>query len=301
MINPTPRATGLRARPGYSLVEFMIVVVILSVVGGAIMKMMHRQQQFYTGTSDLVELRSQLRQAAAVLASDFRGVSSSGGDINAMTSSSIDFYYTMGSSIACAVPSGSNITIPPVALTSGSTLTSLTSDPAPGDIVYAYDEGATLTSSSDDVWRSYTLQSASQAASACGTTPYTSAADASTPSWIMAMTSAVSGTIRQGAAIRIVRRAYYGLYQSSSDSRYYLGYCTPTCGTIAPVAGPFDAGGLNMTYYDSLGTVTTIPASVSRISILLQGQTRHLLRIPGLKQGAYTDSVRVNVALRNRS
>jgi hypothetical protein len=40
---------------------------------------------------------------------------------------------------------------------------------------------------------------------------------------------------------------------------------------------------------------------VSRISIVLRGQTRGYLNVSGLKKGVYMDSVRMDIAVRNRS
>ena len=80
--SPQPR---LRSRRGMTLVEMMVVVVLLSIVGGAVMSTLAKQQAFYRSTSDVMDLRSQMRQASAVLANDLRGVASGAGDINSMS------------------------------------------------------------------------------------------------------------------------------------------------------------------------------------------------------------------------
>jgi hypothetical protein len=126
------------------------------------------------------------------------------------------------------------------------------------------------------------------------------------------MKTTISPTIVQGAPIRFVRRAYYSLYQSSNDNNWYLGYMCSSCGntTVSPIAGPFNAydptagsgtSGIRITYFDSTGATTASTGSVSRISIVLRGQTRGALNVSGLKRGVYMDSIRMNVALRNRS
>src|SRR5262245_14310252 len=103
MNSHTPR---LRSRRGMTLVEMMVVVVLLAIVGGSVMSVLAKQQAFYRSTSDVMDLRSQMRQAAAVLSSDLRGVASGAGDINSMSENSIDFYYNIGNSVACDVNSG---------------------------------------------------------------------------------------------------------------------------------------------------------------------------------------------------
>ena len=56
-----------------------------------------------------------------------------------------------------------------------------------------------------------------------------------------------------------------------------------------------------MTYYDSTGTVTNVPAQVSRIDITIRGQTTGYVHIQGMTKGVYHDSLSMSVALRNRS
>ena len=51
-----------RRRSGFTLIELLIVLVLLGVVGGSLMSMVAKQQQFYRGTYDLIELRSARRQ-----------------------------------------------------------------------------------------------------------------------------------------------------------------------------------------------------------------------------------------------
>lgn len=303
----------MRPRRGFTLVEMLVVMVLLTIVGGALMGVLAKQQRFYTATADLGDLRSQLRQAEAVVSNDLRGMSTVGHDITAMTDSSIDFNYTIGSSVVCIAPnSGSTIVLPPTTLSSGNTLTSWIQVPAAGDSAYIFDDGGSTTTSLDDSWKAYVVNSVAPTAGTCPS-PYTQAADATSNSYTVSLGSNVSSTIVAGAAVRFIRPAHYSLYQSSGDNLWYLGYTCPSCSTgstILPIAGPFmpylasstpDTSGIRITYYDSTNTVTSTPASVSRISIVLRGQSRGYLNTSGLKRGIYMDSVRMDIAVRNRS
>src|SRR5947207_3956826 len=78
-------------RAGFTLVELIITMVLVSFVAGAIVKLLLRQQRFYNSTTDLIQTRQQIRQAAAMLPADLRGISSVGNDIYAMSDSSLDF------------------------------------------------------------------------------------------------------------------------------------------------------------------------------------------------------------------
>jgi prepilin-type N-terminal cleavage/methylation domain-containing protein len=295
-----------RPRSGFTLVELLIVLVLLAIVGGGLMGMVAKQQRFFNGTYDLIELRSQLRQAEAVLSSDLRGMSTPGGDLVAMTDSSMDFRYTIGSSIACATPAGFTIIIPPTTTANGNTLTNWLSEPARGDTAYVFDDSTKTTSSSDDVWQPYEISALNTGGGTCD-----GAYLAQSAGYALVATSSISGTIVQGAPIRFVRRAHYSLYQSGNDNNWYLGYSCSACGTstVQPIAGPFmpyaaagaGTSGIRITYFDSTGVTTSTMTNVARISIVLRGQTRSALNVSGLKQGVYMDSIRMNVALRNRS
>ena len=299
-----------RRRSGFSLVELLLVLVLLSIVGGSLMSLLTKQQRFYKGTYDLIELRSQLRQAEAVMSSDLRGLSSPGGDLVTMTDSSMDFRYTIGSSISCTTPSGSTIIIPPTTTANGNTLTNWLTAPVDGDTAYVFDEGATTTASTDDQWRAYQISTPLDPGSGTCDAAY----NAQSSGYAVALTSSVSPTILEGAPIRFVRRAHYSLYKSTSDNNWYLGYVCVTCANgnanISPIAGPFNAydptagsgtSGIRITYFDSTGAVTALPGNVARVNIVLRGQTRSALNVSGLKQGVYTDSIRMTIALRNRS
>ena len=252
-----------RRRPGFTLVELLIVLVLLSIVGGSLMSMISNQQRFYQGTYDLIELRSQLRQAEAVVSSDLRSLSTPGGDIIAMTDSSMDFRYTIGSSISCTTPAGSTIIIPPTTTANGNTLTNWLSQAAPGRHRIRLRRRREANVSGDDAWQP--TRSASDLIPGSGTCD--AAYNAQSAGYSMAMLTSISPTVVQGAPIRFVRRAHYSLYQSGNDNNWYLGYSCSACGTttVQPIAGPFkaytdaggtDTSGIRITYFDSTGATT---------------------------------------------
>jgi len=295
-------------RSGFTLVELLIVLTLLAIVGGSLMNMVSKQQRFYQGTYDLIELRSQLRQAEAVVSSDLRSMSTPGGDIVSMTDSSMDFRYTIGSSIACTTPAGTTVIIPPTSTANGNTLTNWLTKPAAGDTAFVFDEMGNATTSTDDQWKAFEISALTTAGGNCAAAYNAQSAGYA----LVATTNIGGGTILQGAPIRFVRRAHYSLYQSGNDGSWYLGYSCSSCGTttVQPIAGPFkaytdaggtDTSGIRITYFDSTGATTTTKDQVARISIVLRGQTRSALNVSGLKRGVYMDSIRMNIALRNRS
>ena len=308
LINPVRASRRLRARRAFTLIELLIVMVLLSIVGAALMRIIVRQSGFFRSSGDLLDLRSQLRQASAAMASDLRGIDPAKGDIIAMTDSSIDFRQTFGSAVICKINSSTEVVLPPKSLTSGVVLTSWLQQPANGDSALVLDEGAS-NAAKDDTWDSTQVSAATSALNTCptGTGYLTAAGDALSNSYVVDLSSALNANVKVGAPIRFFRDAHYSLYHSTSDHNWYLGFCTPNCATqaIQPIAGPFlaDSGGtsgLTFTYYDSTGTATTNRAAVYGIRIVLRGQTRTPVTISGMQRHYVQDSIRLNVAIRNR-
>ena len=301
------RPARARSRAGFTMAETLVVLVLLAIVGGSLMNVLTKQQQFYNGTGDLIQLRTQLRQAEAILGSDLRGISSVGGDITAMTDSSIDFNYTIGASVACKTPVTTTVVIPATGvLTNGNALSSWIAKPTFGDTAYIFDEGASTTVSTDDTWQPYKIVSLTIGTGSCDAGFNSATANT------MVLASGVDGNILDGAAIRFIRRAHYSLYKAG-DNLWYLGYCTPGCSVsnpINPIAGPFqsyvssttnDSSGIRMTYYDSTGAVTSTASQVARIGVTIRGQTKSYLHVQGMTKGVYHDSLSMSIALRNRS
>lgn len=314
MMRPgNPRPTRHRRRGGFTLPELMIATVMLAIIGSALMSMLVRQQRFYRGTGDLMDLRSQLRQASSAITSDLRGISTAGSDIVAMTDSSIDFRQTFGTSIICKVPivAGASIILPPTSLASGAALTQWMSLPTTSDSIFVFDDDS-LAANSDDHWQKFAVGSVTAAVNTCpsGSGYFTATGDATKNSYTIGLSGNIAKWVTAGAPVRFYRPAHYSLYKAS-DNRWYLGFCTYSCtGTnaISPVAGPFNAysttnssSGLYMSYYNAAGTVTTTPSAVARIRIAIHGATQNPVNISGFSQKTVYDSMVTNVAIRNRT
>jgi prepilin-type N-terminal cleavage/methylation domain-containing protein len=314
--NATPRAR----QGGFTLVELLIAMVLMGIIGGAIVTLLLRQQRFYNSTNDLIQTRQQIRQAAAMLPADLRGISSVGGDIYVMTDSSIEFRSVFGSSVACTVDgAGGWVSTVPQALLKGSAITNWAYLPSVNDSVAVYSDGI-ATAAADDFWTvtqiTAVLARTGGASDGC---PVTSgmvqniAADlaATNPSYKLTILPKVP-TVSPGASLRFFRRVHYSLYKAA-DNLWYLGYydCktarVPVCNTIQPIGGPFQAyandgtSGLQFTYYDSTGVVTATRANVARISLAVRGQGTSLVSFSGVKGGAtFRDSLRMEINLRNK-
>jgi len=303
-------------RAGFTLVELVIAMVLMSLVGGAIVKLLLQQQRFYNSTSDLIQTRQQIRQAAAMLPSDLRGISSVGGDISSMSDSALEFRSAFGGSVVCVNAGGTLSTVPRV-LASGATMTNWITTPVVGDSLAVYNNGATLAMAGQG-WLFYRITAVTpvttNAANGCPTaTGLTRAGDitAANPSLQLGLTPAAPNTIAVGAAIRFFRHVRYRIYRET-DNQWYLGFFNcqfgrvPVCNTTQPIAGPFQpyanngTSGVQFAYYDVNGAVTANPLQVARISLVVRGQSTGLVNLSGGGGTVFHDSLRIEVGLRNR-
>ena len=139
-----------RAPRGFTLVEVLVVMVLLGVVVGGLVRVLAGQQRFYRSAGELMDSRSQVRQASFILPAELRSASVAGRDFLAASETMIDFRSTIMSSVVC-VATPNSITMPPAVLSSGATLTAMRYSPAINDIVALYNDGPT-TRANDDSW-----------------------------------------------------------------------------------------------------------------------------------------------------
>jgi hypothetical protein len=189
-------------------VELMIALVLLALVSGTIGTVIVRQQSFYSGVADMIRMRSQLRDVANILPTDLRGISTAGGDIYAMTDSSVDFRLTFGSAVVCTIDGTRTVlTVPPPLLGTRSGVTSWLAVPQRGDSLFIYDEGAT-SATTDDSWKPYVLTAAPAAGASCPiANGFTKTASEASAGYTLAVTPALPTTTPQGSVIRFYRRA----------------------------------------------------------------------------------------------
>ena len=308
-----------RARRGFTLVELLITMVLLSLVSAVIVTVVVRQQRFYRATSALMDARSQIRQMASVLPMELRGISSAGGDIKVMSDSALEFRSSFGSAIVCTLSSSTVIVLTPRNGAKGLRLTSWTRTPVVGDSVALYDVN-TSSRSTDDRWTFHQITAIStvtgDVSTGCrSTTGLVQSADmtSSNPSYRITISPSRPATLAVGSAVRLYRNVRYSLY-SAPDGLSYLGYrdClpgrTPICSAVQPIAGPYrdhaaagtNKSGLEFAYFDSTGAVTAVPANVARISVAIRGETATQLQLSDGTVGKLGDSLSFQIALRNR-
>jgi prepilin-type N-terminal cleavage/methylation domain-containing protein len=300
-----------RPRRAFTLAEMLFVLTLFGMVAGATMQIIVRQQRFYAGATDMMSMRSTLRDVATIVPTDLRGLSSIGGDIYAMSDSAVDFRLATGIGVVCTIGVGrTTLVIPPTSLASRSAVSTWLTAPAKGDTAFVYDEGPT-SSVADDSWQKVALTDTLLTGVCPTTTGYTTTAAEAAAAKTVLISAALNAGVVPGSVIRFYRRAKYKLYQPVAGGAWYVGYLDcpgGVCGSMQAVAGPYlpysttaSATGLRFVYRDSTGAVTATPTAVARIDLTARAQTQNTVRMPGRVPGYYQDSLVVSVALRNRS
>lgn len=298
-------------RRGFSLPEIMVSLVLLGIVSGVIMAVVMRQQQFYRSATEVIDMRQQIRQAAAIVPVDVRGISSIGGDILSMSEKGLYLRANIGSSITCERLLPNQLVIPPQRIARGSVFTSFLMMPRVGDIALVFDDS--MPGNQDDDWKPYVISGVDSTLVGC--TTFTDAtADLAEYRYIITLATNLSPTTIDGAPIRFAKRVQYAFYQSSTDLFWWLGYreCLgdgTSCTAIQPVSGPYRPfisgdtinSGLNFVYRDSTGAITTSAAQVARIELFVHGQTQGAVSMGGGKSAPYMDYQKVTIAIRNRT
>ncbi|PYO25351.1 MAG: hypothetical protein DMD73_14480, partial [Gemmatimonadetes bacterium] len=209
-------------RAGFTLIELLISMVLMGLVSAAIVKVLLQQQRFYNSTNDLINTRQQIRQAAAMLPADLRGISSVGGDISLMSDSALEFRSVFGSSVVCANNLGKLSTVPRV-LAKGSTMTSWSRLPAVGDSLLVYNDSSSFAAT-DDAWTKHQVTAVTpvtgNVANGCpSASGLAQAGDltANNPSYQLTLSPAASSKVLVGSAVRFFRRVRYRIYKDTDN------------------------------------------------------------------------------------
>ena len=306
----TPDSRRLAGRRGLTLPELLVAILLLSIVGTGLTRVIMKQQQYYKDATLSAGAKRELRLGATALPSELRSISSSGGDILTMTESEMLMRAYIGSSIICEKPAADEIWVPPINLTHHK-LTSFIVRPQVGDSVFLFNEN-NLKGAQDDQWEVRGIIATDSDPGHCIGAPFTDVAqDASERRIWFKLHAAVPDSVKVGAVVRFSRPVKYKIYQEASG-KWYLGlqeHLAGSWGSYSPLAGPYspfasgDNGttGLQFRYFDSLGVRVTNMANnkdVSRVDVFLRTDAG-VAAITERHGNTLRDSVLMRVAIRN--
>jgi prepilin-type N-terminal cleavage/methylation domain-containing protein len=261
----------MRSRRGFTLVELLVAIVVLTIVLGGIYNLLLNTQRVSKAQAEQMDMQSNMRAGTLILPTELRetgydttylpaagGLAGSAAtvqsDILAMGPTSIRIRAVRRSGVICAV--GANtVTV------FGNWNASGYRAPTANDDVTIFVDGSTTTGA-DDRWITRDLTGITTAGINCpalGTTP----AGAGTRLEMLSFAAFIPGgtdpvtsaQITLGSPVRVNEVMEYSLYTDATDGKSYLGaQSISNGGNRQPVLGPLDPNnGFNLTYLDRDG------------------------------------------------
>ena len=301
---------GIRLpRRGLTLAELLVAITISGVVLALVSAIALRQHRFYASTRARLAVAAELRETAAILPVDLRGVGVSAGDIRSgeARDTSLEFRATIASAIVCDVTGGHVILAP--TSTSGTTFSGFLTTPQPNDTAWLL-----TTIDTSEAWLPRRIVAAAMAAAGNCTpgAPMLTGAALNTARLSLTLDS-LDAFVHPGAVLRISRPTRYSIYRSS-DGAWYLGLreWNPSSGkfnTIQPVTGAFLApasGGLRIRYFDSTGAELpsgmSSTSAIALVGITAKADTKQAVELTSSRSTALlrrVDSVTLAIRPRN--
>ncbi|MBW3553321.1 MAG: prepilin-type N-terminal cleavage/methylation domain-containing protein [Gemmatimonadetes bacterium] len=276
-------------REGFTFVELLLVLVLGTMLLGAVYETLSRQEEAYGLFNAVAGTQQDTRMGMDVLAAELREVSAGGGDLIMATQDSLKIRGLRQFGLICATDKN-NKRFTVANLGAGGFVV--------GDSVLIYVDQDSLKAA-DDTWQRDVL-------SAVGTTTCTTTLGLSLGSLLP------GGTLQQltvpgaglrfdsifpGAPIRSFETVTYRV--GTTDGEPFLQRVVS--GTATPLFGPVPAtGGFRIEYFDTAGTqLTTFPLSAADRAIVQRIRLElHARRRAGGPGSTYTDSLVSDIYLR---
>ncbi len=270
-----------RARPGFTLVELLVALVLGSFLVLVIYQVLITNSRTYALSSARIQGRQMLRAGIGVLVGELREISSQSGDLVEMQDDQLTIRAQRAFGLVCAV----DYTVSPP------TLTVVRLGPAfeVGDSVFVLHDNDPERDL-DDKWLGG-VATAVDTTTTCGsspgqtlTVPFVGTTAAATP----------PDSVRSGAPVRGFDIFTYAQYEIGGEP--YLGRQLGGIPSPYPLVGPLhESGGVAFRYLDTLGAVTTVDSLVAQIEVTL----RYRSEVLNLGGELVSDSILVRVYPRN--
>ena len=305
MRNPL-RLRRLSDESGFSIVEFLIYIMIGAIVVASVYQLMIGQNRLYMKQRALQNVRGSLRAAATLLSWELRQASAANGDVYSIGANAFAVRSVQGGGVIC-----------------GEAFNQMRYGiwGASGEFYETSDDSALIfaagnTGTGDDQWKVISIDkiwdpmgggvpTCFWGDTTVGAGKGSGAAKGSvgwvgdrTPDLVLQVSGDVDG-MYIGAALRAFRRVEYGLY--TEDGRWWLGRKVGSAASYEKLAGPLSSptdSGLVFTYYDDAGVATTDSSKVAMVEFVLRGESYRAVPQPGQAPSAQQDSLTTRVSLR---
>jgi prepilin-type N-terminal cleavage/methylation domain-containing protein len=95
-----------RRAHGFTLIEVLVAMTLTGIVVAGTLRALSAQKRFYARQARILDARHAMRASLTILSSEFREVSSVGGDLYYIASDSVGLRSNVGFGVACAVGAG---------------------------------------------------------------------------------------------------------------------------------------------------------------------------------------------------
>jgi len=280
-------------RCGFTLIELMIALLLMTLVGTVIFKLLNSTQRVSTAQTERMMLQSSIRTGALVVPAELRELSTSTGgqtDLIQIAADSLTYRAARGVGFTCAV-TATQIKILNTTVLPFNALRDITPS---RDSLLLYVERDPATAA-DDAW--VRLPISSVASTTCGSEP---AIAVNTPDFINSLPDSQLVSVVVGGPVRTFEVMRLKSY--ASDGQQWVGALSVSGGdAVQPMLGPITPAGFQLEYLTGDGTVTNVPAAVRVIRIQVIGLTERAVAQGG-NSGANVilqDTLVTRVLLRN--
>lgn len=273
----------LESRPGFTITELMISMMIGLILLGTVYKLMITQTGGYSKQRELADVRETARSGSTLLSRDLRHAASGGSSVVAMSANSITLRSIRGLGIICAKH--------PTLARYGLSRTA-------GKFEATVDDSALVFQIGRERWQRVKLTNVGTPTSmGIATCAWPGARVPDVVIEVAVNTKSDTVGIKVGAPLRSYRRVQYSQY--FLDDRWWLGRKVGSASGYEQLTGPLRASnGLTFAYFDTLGAPTAVPGAVGMVAFTLNAESYQKAR---LNSGSYEfqrDSLTTKVLLR---
>lgn len=280
-------------RRGFTLIELMIAMVLMTLVGSVAYMLLNSSQRVSTAQAERMMLQSSVRTGALVVPAELRELSTNAAgqsDLVHIDADSVTYRAARGVGVTCAVVA-TEIKILNTSVLPFNGLRAI----QPGrDFLHLFVDSDPNTAA-DDTWLRLPISAVTT--STCGTQP---AIAVTTPNFVGLLPGGLLSTVTVGGPVRteeVMRLKSY-----ASGGQQWVGAASLSGGdAVQPILGPITTDGFTLEYFAGDGTVTAVPSAVRTIRITLIGITERAVARGG-NSGANVllqDTLVTRVQLRN--